>query len=162
MVKVALHLEVRGEIESHYLFVLKSTAELLMHGLFAYGEQAVDTEFVQEHGLRPDHVRYGNHRETQPIRLSGFRVRAGRSGAALAATNHICTDHEVAIRIECAAGAYHVVPPPRPRISMVVSRSVSISRESMLYEDSIGPVLIELAVCLVRDSKRGEFHSRVQ
>ncbi len=102
--------------------------------------------------LHADHVGDGDHREGKAVGSPSAQVGGRRPGGTHAATDDVSADAEVLGGVEPLPRAYHVVPPARLGIFLVVAAGgMGIARQRMAEQNGIGPIGIEGPVRLVGD-----------
>ena len=99
---------------------------------------------------------------SSPYSLAGRGIDAAGAGAALAPTDDVGADDEVAIGVEALARTDHGLPPPGTVLSRVVARGVSVPGQSVQYEYGVALSFVEHAVGLVGDGDRSEGLTRVE
>ena len=125
-------------------------------------EQRVDAEAVEQHGLRPHHVRNGDDRKIQSPHFAGRGIGRGRAGRAHAAADHVGADDEILVGVERAAGTDHDFPPARLAGQRMHIGDVLIERQRMADQDGVGTLGIELAIGLVGDLERRQIDAAIE
>ena len=125
-------------------------------------EQGVDTEAVEQHGLRAHHVGNGDDREIQPPGLAGRGIGRGRAGRAHAAADHVGADHEVFFGIDRQSRADHDVPPALLAGQRVNVGDMLVERQRMADQHGVGLVGVQLAIGLVGDLERREADAAIE
>ena len=65
------------------------------HGAADHGEQGLDAQRVDQHGLGADHVGDGDHRKAQAVGAAGLGIDRRWAGRAHAAADDVGADDEV-------------------------------------------------------------------
>ena len=108
---------------------------------------ARNSQGVEQRPVGPRLVTRGDRRERRPVRPAGCRIRAARSGRAVAAAEQVRAQDADPVRVECQARSDEGRPP--------VARGVRGSREGVDDED-LRRVRRTGAVVAVGDAQRGE------
>jgi len=107
------------------------------HGAPGDTEQALNAQFVQQHGLRADHVGDGDDGKIETVGFAGFWVLGGGAGASLTAANDIGADHKKLVRVDGAARADHQWPPAILAGGWMGVCRVLIQGQGVAYQDNI-------------------------
>ena len=126
------------------------------------GEQRLDAEMVEQHGLRPHHVADGDDGKFQPPGLAGGGIGGGRAGRAHATADHVAADDEIAVGVDRLAGTDQGLPPALLAGDRMDVGDVLVAGEGMADEHGIGTRGVERAVGLVGDLERRQFHAGVE
>ncbi len=125
-------------------------------------QQRFDAETIEQHRLRPHHVRYRDDRKIQSPHLAGGGIGRGRTGRAHAAADHIRADDEVSVGIERPASTDHDFPPAGFTGQWMQVGDVLIQRQRMADHDRVGAFGVELAVGLVGDLERRQIDAAIE
>lgn len=132
------------------------------HRAASHGEQRIDSQVVDQAGLRAHHVADRHHRKRQSVGLAGSRVGAGRSGGAHASAQDVGADDEESLGVDRAPRPDEPVPPARlPRYRVDACR-VLVPGQGMAQQHRVAAVLVERAVGLVGDLPGRELDTAVE
>ena len=112
-----------------------------------------DAEMIGKELVCLDHIAHSKQREIIVERLTGWWQRCGRSGAAVATTQHIGANYEIYGRIEKFTLLHGVRPP---------IGHLRISGKRMHDPDTVRAVSIQCAVSVISHGNTRERLSRLQ
>jgi hypothetical protein len=125
-------------------------------------EQRLDTEIVEQHGLRAHHVADGDDGKIEAPRAAGFGIDGGRAGGAHAGPNHVGTDDEVALGVDRPPRAHHGLPPARLGGDGMRVGHVLIAGQRMTDQHRVRAPGIESPVGLIGDLERLEVDAGIE
>ena len=121
------------------------------HGAADDGEQGLDAQGVDQHGLGADHVPDGHHGKAQAIRGAGHRVDGRRPGGSHATADHIGADDKIARWIQRQPGPHGPAPPSGLSRHRVIGGQVLVAGQGVADENRVRAIRVELAIGPVGD-----------
>ena len=103
------------------------------HGPADHGEQGLDAEVIDQHGLGPHHVGDGDDRKGQTPGLAGPGVNGGGARRAHAAADHIGADDEMPLGIQRQTRTHHLGPPTGLAVGRMQSRHMLVAGERVTH-----------------------------
>ena len=132
------------------------------HGGADDGEQGLDPQGLHQHGLGPDHVGDGDHREGQAPGRAGRRIAGAGARRAHAAAQDIGADDEEAIGVQGQAAPHHPGPPARLARHRVGGGQVLVAGQGVHHQDGVRPVGVEPAIGAVGHLEGRQGRARIQ
>ncbi len=132
------------------------------HRAARHGEQAVDPEMIEQHGLRTHHVANGDDGKFQAPWLAGGGAGRSRAGRSHATAQHVRADHKIALGIDRAAWTDHGLPPAALARHRMHIGDMLVAGQRVADQDRIAALGIERAVGLVGDLERRKLDARVE
>ncbi len=117
---------------------------------------------IQQHGLRTHHVCDGDHWEPHRVGFTGRRIEDSRAARSHAATQNICANDEVAIRINWQTLPHQAPPPAGPARHRVLRRYILIHRQRVADEDDVRFIRVHPPIGFIGDVDRRERGAAVQ
>ena len=126
------------------------------------GEQLINTQMIEQPGLRTHHVGDGDHRESGAVGRACRGVRVSRAGAAHTAPQNIRADDEVAVGIEGFSRPDQRVPPARLAGDGMIIGDVLIAGQGMADQDRIAARRVQMAMRRIGDPDRGQIDTAIE
>ena len=132
------------------------------HGPASDAGQGGDTQVIQQHRLRADHVPDGDDGELKPIGLAGRRVDVMRPARAHAPADDIGADDLEAVRIDRQARPDHRRPPSGLAGNRMRARRILVAGQRVAKQHGIGLVGVQAPESLPRNRQRRDAPTGVQ